>query len=236
MREQVLAYPTVRLISEAAISASGSKDDFEVVLSGGSVVRGARLLLAFGITDILPEVPGLAERWGKSVLHCPYCHGYEVSGRRLGVLYVTPASLQQAELIAEWGPTTLFTNSIDIDDASLEPLRSRKIKIERSPIEELRGDGKLSAVQLEGGGSQPLEALFVSPLNRLNSEIAEQIGCRIEAGQLGRSVVTDELKSTTIEGVFAAGDITRTAQNITFASADGVMAAMALHRSLVWKS
>lgn len=237
MREQVLAYPTVRWINEAVVNASGRKDNFEVVLSGGSVIQGTRLLLAFGVSDILPDLRGLAERWGKSVLHCPYCHGYEVSDRRLGVLYVTPASLQQAQLIAEWGPTTFFFNGAHIDDASLEPLRLRNIEIERSPIEELRGaPGKLAAIQLSDGRTRPLEALFVGPRNRLNSEIAEQVGCQIETGQLGRSLVTDEFKSTTVEGIFAAGDISRTAHNITFACADGVMAAMAIHRSLVWKS
>lgn len=65
-------------------------------------------MLAFGVSDELPAIPGLAERWGRSVLHCPYCHGYEFSGQRLGVLYVSPASVQQAMLIAEWGQTTLY--------------------------------------------------------------------------------------------------------------------------------
>lgn len=235
MREQVAAYPGVRFINEAAIDAGGTSGKFEVALSGGSVIAGARLLLSFGITDMLPEIPGLAERWGKSVLHCPYCHGYEVSERPFGVLYVTPGSLQHAQLIAEWGPTTFYTNGTEIDDASLEPLRARKIEIQRAPIAALRGAGSgLSAVALNDGRSRSIEALFVNPRNRLNSNIAEQIGCRIETAPLGRVVVTDEFKSTSVSGVFAAGDIARTMQNITFACADGVMAAMAIHRSLVW--
>jgi thioredoxin reductase len=106
MREQVSVYPTVDFINEAAVDASVAKASFDIALSGGSVIHGAKLLLAFGVSDILPEISGLAERWGKSVLHCPYCHGYEVSDRRLGVMYVTPASLQQTQLVADWGPTT----------------------------------------------------------------------------------------------------------------------------------
>jgi thioredoxin reductase len=237
MREQVSVYPTVDFINEAAVDASVAKASFDIALSGGSAIHGAKLLLAFGVSDILPEISGLAERWGKSVLHCPYCHGYEVSDRRLGVMYVTPASLQQTQLVADWGPTTFYSNGAEIDDAALEPLRLRNIEIERSPIEELHGPGgDLSAIKLLGGRIQSLDALFVSPRYRLNSEVAEKIGCTIEAGPLGRVVATDEFKSTNVDGVFAAGDISRMAHNVTFAYADGVMAAMAIHRSLVWSS
>lgn len=237
MRGQVSAYPTVHLINEAATEASGMVGRSKVALSSGSVVEGARLLLAYGISDILPNVQGLAERWGKSVLHCPYCHGYEVSGRPLGVLYVTPASLQQAQLIAEWGPTTLYLSGADVDSTALQPLVSRGIEIEPRPIEKLLDAGRgLSGVQLVDGRSRALDALFLNPRNRLNSDLAKQLGCRIEEAPLGQLVATDELKSTTVEGVFAAGDITRTAHNITFACADGVMAAMSVYRTLMSSS
>jgi len=107
-RAQVAAYPTVSFIDGEATSATTDASGFTVTLATGQVVDGVRLVLAFGISDELPAIPGLAERWGASVLHCPYCHGYELSGQRLGVLYVTPKSFQQAMLIAEWGPTTLY--------------------------------------------------------------------------------------------------------------------------------
>lgn len=233
MRQQVGAYPNVSLVSAIVTDAQRKADGFEVKLSGGSVIEGAKLLLAFGISDILPDVHGLAERWGKSVLHCPYCHGYEIGGGRIGVMYLTPSSLQQAELVAEWGATTLFLNGAAIDDADREALQSRQIQIEPSPIVELIGSGAaLSGVRLTDGRLHQLDAVFLSPKNRLNSPIADELGCRVVPSPLGRVIVTDDARQTTVEGVFAAGDIARTAQNITFACADGVTAAMAIHRSL----
>src|SRR5574338_976154 len=111
-RSQVAQYPTVTFIDGEATSASHDDDGFVVRLASGEQLAGARLVLAFGISDELPPIPGLAERWGRSVLHCPYCHGYEFSGQRLGVLYLSPKSIQQSILIAEWGPTTLYLDGI----------------------------------------------------------------------------------------------------------------------------
>lgn len=237
MRQQVSAYPTVGFINEAAVGASGDSGGFDVALSGGSTVMGARLLLAFGISDILPDIPGLPQRWGKSVLHCPYCHGYEVSGQRLGVMNVSPASLQQALLVSEWGPTIFFLNGAEIDGPGLDQLKRRNVEIELDPVSELVGEqDRLSAVRFADGRSQPVDALFISPRNHLNSKVAEQIGCDIQDGPIGQFITVDDMNMTTVEGVFAAGDIARTMHNISFACADGVMAAMTIHRSLVLES
>jgi thioredoxin reductase len=234
MRQQLSAYPTVAFVNEAAVDASGNSGGFEVALPGGSTIEGARLLLAFGISDILPSIPGLSERWGKSVLHCPYCHGYEVSGQRLGVMNVSPASLQQALLVSEWGPTAFFLNGADLDDPSLNQLQRRSIEIETDPVVGLFGEqDRLSTIRFADGRSRSLDALFISPRNRLNSEVAERLGCDIQDGPHGKFISVDDLKMTTMDGVFAAGDITRSMHNITFACGDGVMAAMAMHRSLV---
>ena len=225
---------TVQFVNEAGVDAVKVDSGFQVSLSGGSAIAGARLLLAFGISDILPTVPGLPERWGKSVLHCPYCHGYEVSGRRLGVLNVSSASLQQALLVSDWGPTTFYLNGEELDGPGLDQLKRRGITVEPGPVTGLEGTGQaLSAIRLADGSSRTLDALFISPRNRLNSTLAEQIGCEIQSGPLGQVITVDDRQMTSAEGVFAAGDISRSMHNITFACADGVMAAMAMHRSLV---
>jgi thioredoxin reductase len=235
-RSQVAAYPTASFIEGAAISAAVAPDGFSVKLATGEVMGSARLVLAFGISDELPAIPGLAERWGKSVLHCPYCHGYEFSGRRLGVLNVSPMSVHQAMLIAEWGPTTLYLNGAsEPDDAALAQLQKRGVAIERAPVEALHGEGaELSAIELADGRMSGVDALYLGPRTHLNSEIADQLGCELEEGTFGRIIRTDAQKGTTVPGVYAAGDITRSAHNVTWASADGVMAGMALHRSLVF--
>jgi thioredoxin reductase len=235
-RLQVAAYPTVTFIEGQAVKAARTADGFSVTLATGDTVESSRLVLAFGISDELPSIPGLAERWGKSVLHCPYCHGFEFSGRSLGVLNVSPRSAHQAALIAEWGPTTLFLNDGPVlDEESMAMLRSRGVTIESVPVRALRGEGPdLSAIELIDGRRSNVEALYLGPRTRLNSDIASQLGCELEDGIFGQIIRTDAQKMTTVPGVYAAGDITRSMHNVTWASADGVSAGTAVHQSLVF--
>ena len=235
-RSQVAAYPMATFIEGEAVSAAREKDRFSVKLASGDVRESTTLVLAFGISDELPAIPGLTERWGRSVLHCPYCHGFEFSGQRLGVLHVSPMSFHQAMLIAEWGPTTLYLNSArEPDQSALAELRERGVSIEPAPVRALHGDGaRLSAIELADGRMSAADALYLGPRTHLNSEIAEQLGCEMDEGPLGSFIRTDATKMTTVSGVYAAGDITRAAHNLTWASADGVTAAMAVHRSLIF--
>jgi thioredoxin reductase len=235
-RSQVAAYPTATFIEGEAISAAREPHGFSVRLATGEALESTRLVLAFGISDELPAIPGLAERWGRSVLHCPYCHGYEFSGRRLGVLNVSERSLHQAMLIAEWGPTTLYLNGASQpDDASLAQLQKRGVAIEPAPVRALQGEGAhLSAIELTDGRTSGVDALYLGPRTRLNSEIAQQLDCELDEGPFGHIIRTDDAKMTTVSGVYAAGDITRGAHNVTWASADGVTAGMAVHRSLIF--
>lgn len=234
-RAQVAAYPTVDFLDQAASHASRQGSGFTVTLANGDVVAGATLLLAYGITDILPDLRGLAERWGKSVIHCPYCHGYEFSGQRLGVLNLSPLSLHQATLIPEWGPTTFFLDGGAIDSEAAANLAKRGVAIERAPVKALMGEGSsLSAIRLVDGEERPLDALFIAPPYRFNSDLAEQLGCAIDEGEFGSTVTVDDMKATSVADVYAAGDITRLGHTVTFACADGVMAALAIHRSLAF--
>jgi len=235
-RSQVAAYPTTRFVNAEAVRAGRETGGFAVTLGTGETLHAAMLVLAFGISDELPDVPGLAERWGSSVLHCPYCHGYEFSGKRLGVLNVTAMSVHQAMLIAEWGPTTLYLDgAAEPDAATLAQLRRHGVTIERAPVKALHGDGvQLSAVELRDGRMLDADALYVGPRTKLNSEIAKQLGCAMEEGPFGEFIRTDVGKLTTVAGVYAAGDITRASHNLTWASADGVTAGLAVHRALVF--
>ena len=234
MRRQVAAYPTVDFHNQRAVDAVRDGDAFNVTLADGKSIIGTKLLLAFGVSDVLPDIPGLAERWGQTVIHCPYCHGYEFREQRLGVLNLSPVSVHQASLIPEWGPTTFFLNGSTIDAEVSATLVQRGIAVEPEPVECLLGEGtSLSAVRLRDGNERPLDALFIGPANRLNSDIPKRLGCVLEQGPLGSVVTVDDMKATSISGVYAAGDITRMGHTVTFACADGVMAALAIHRSLV---
>ncbi len=235
-REQVAAYQTTTFIEGKAIGASGESGAFSVSLENGEVVEAARLVLAYGISDELPDLPGLKERWGKSVIHCPYCHGFEFSDQRLGVLSMSPMSVHQAMLIAEWGPTTLFLNGeAPVDESALADLRKRGVAIEAAPIKALHGEGAaLSAIEFADGRTTAVDALYLAVRNRQNSDIAQQLGCEMEDMPFGSIIRTDAQKNTTVSGVYAAGDIARGMQSATFASADGVMAGVAAHQSMVF--
>lgn len=235
-RAQVAAYPTVTFVEGMVASAEPAGDGFRVKLDDGETLDGKRLVLAFGLADELPEIAGLKQRWGRSVLHCPYCHGYEYSGQRLGVLNTMPMSVHQAMLIAEWGPTTIFLNDAwEPEPAVLAELDRRGVAVERGAVAALHGEGdRLSAIELSGGRMRDVDALFVGLRSHMNSDIAGQLGCAMNEAPFGEIIRTDGQQMTSVPGVFAAGDIARGAHSIAFASSDGVMAGVATHRSLVF--
>lgn len=234
-REQLLAYGTVELIEAKASTARVHEDGFAVSLAGGEEISARKLILAFGLRDELPDLPGLKERWGKTVLHCPYCHGIEFSDRQLGVLYSTPMSVHQASLIAEWGPTTLYLNGAELAEDEAATLNARGVRIEPAPVAGLAGEGtELSAVELVGGRSSVIAALYIAPRSCLNSPLAKQIGAQIDEGPLGPIIRTDGDKMTSVPGLYAAGDIARMPHSVSWAVADGVTAGTSAHRALVF--
>ncbi|HEX6246174.1 MAG TPA: NAD(P)/FAD-dependent oxidoreductase, partial [Polyangiales bacterium] len=114
-REKLLAYPNVCFVQGEATRVHGSSDAFTVETASAESFRGKRLILAYGQIDQLPDLPGLAERWGDSVHLCPYCHGYESHEQPLGVLWVSPMSAHQASLLPDWGPVTFFTQGNEVE-------------------------------------------------------------------------------------------------------------------------
>jgi thioredoxin reductase len=234
-RDQLAAYPTVTMIEAEATEARALGDGFAVSLSTGEEIAARKAILAFGLRDMLEPIPGLQERWGKTVLHCPYCHGFEFADRPLGVLFRTPMSAHQACLITEWGPTTLFLNGADLDPESAERLAKHGVTVEPGSLKRLVGEGcALSAVEFEDGRSRPVEALYVAPQSCLASPIAEQLGAAIDEGPMGPVIRTDADKMTTVPGLYAAGDIARAPHTVSWAVADGVTAGTAAHRALVF--
>ena len=236
-RTQIDRYPGATTIMGTASDAHVVDGGFAVTLADGATLRSAKLVLAFGITDVLPDVPGLAERWGRTVLHCPYCHGFEHGGGRLGVLWTAPLSVHQAALIADWGSTTLYLNGGDMPDAVARTLLDRRgVTIEPAPVRALQGDdGTLSSLALDDGREVAIDALFLAPRSRLNSSIAERLGCALDTGPFGPVIRTDASKLTSVPGVYAAGDIARAPHNATWAAADGVTAGISLHQSLFFQ-
>ncbi|MGC4045609.1 MAG: NAD(P)/FAD-dependent oxidoreductase [Armatimonas sp.] len=236
-RKQVLAYPTVRFEKGEAIRATQEGQGFSITLSSGATIGAKRLILATGITDILPNVPGLKELWGVGVAHCPYCHGYEVAGRKLAVLMPKEnPNIHQAILLRDWSDDiTLLTNGAPAPiGADAEHLHQRGIRVDTQQIVRAIGRGKeLEAIEFADGQRTPYDALFTATRWTLSSPLAEQLGCELDTSGAGPIVKTDPMKESTIPGVFVAGDAARLYSNATMASADGVMAGTVAHRSLI---
>ncbi|WP_319518881.1 NAD(P)/FAD-dependent oxidoreductase [uncultured Martelella sp.] len=236
LREELSAYPTVRFHDGAALSARREGSGFRVSLADGSDVSARRIVLAYGVRDSLPDLPGLAERWGASVLHCPYCHGYELNRQPLGVLARDEKAFHQAMMLPDWGPTTLFTGTAFRPTAEqMQSLKTREVQIEETPVAELIGTAPaLEAVRLEDGRIIALAGLFLAPQTAPFSDIAAQLGCEMQDGPTGPYIVVDQMQATTVPGVFAAGDLASPMPNATLAAAAGVMAGSAAHRSLIF--
>ena len=239
-RAQVAAYPTVELRSGEAVDARREDDGtFTVSLRSGDSARARRLILATGVVDELPALPGLSERWGRTALHCPYCHGYEVKDARLGLLAVGERSLHLALLLPDWSAdVTLFTNgAVTPDAAQLAALAARGVRVEAREVAELVGEAPaLEGVRLADGDLVGLDALFTASRTRLASSLAQQLGCQIEDGLAGPFVRTDDHRETTVPGVYCAGDAARSWHNATFAVGDGVMAGVSAHQSLAMEA
>jgi thioredoxin reductase len=234
-RSQLSSYGTVSFTNGLATHATKTGEEFTVTAAGGTVHTASRLILATGVRDDLAPVPGLQERWGVSVLHCFYCHGYEVAGRRLGVLATSDRALQTAILLPDWSEhVTLFTNGVlSLSEEQLAELGARGVSVEAKPVVALLGESPvLSGVRLDDGRIVPIDAVFTNPRTRMASSLAEQLGCEFDEGPSGAFIRTGADKQTTVSGVYAAGDAARSGHNASWAAADGVTAGIFAHQSL----
>jgi thioredoxin reductase len=237
-RAEVLAYPTVTS-REATCTEIRAIDGGFAVRAGADEHRSRRVILATGVADVLPEIPGVAERWGSTVFHCPYCHGYELDMGRIGVLATSARSMHQAVLLSEWaaaGQMTFFLNAVFEPSAEeLAELASRRIVVERELVVGVAGEAPAIELRLADGRASQLDGLFLLPSAVINGPFAEQLGCELEMGPLGPIYKTDDAKETTVPGVFACGDVAFARPAVAFAVADGTRAGMAVHQSLVFR-
>lgn len=231
-REQLLAYSTVTWQPGKAVTASVDQSGFELTLHDGSVFHARRLVLATGVVDELPPISGLSERWGQSAFSCPYCDGYELAQGHIGVLASGPMALHQAMLLPDWGTVTLFLNgALEPDETQLSALTERGVTIERTSIERIEGKAD---VVLSDGRIQAMDGLFVAGQTRASSPLAEQLGCAFEQGPTGPYIRTDPMKASTVAGVFCCGDAARMFPGVAHAVADGAIAGIATHQSLIF--
>lgn len=233
-REQLLAYPTVTWVSQSAIQASTSHSGFTVSVERGEQFAARRLVLATGVVDRLPDVPGVFERWGQRVFHCPYCHGYELDGGHIGVLAASPLAIHHALMLPDWGPTTLLLNRVFEPDAEqLASLAARGVKVIDEPV--LSVSGEQADVTLTSGQVITFAGLFTQPRTYMSSPLAAQLGCEFEAGPTGEFIKVDAMRETSVSGVFACGDAAIGAGNVAIAVGEGARTGGAAHQSLMFR-
>lgn len=230
-KAQVLAYPNVRWLDGTAAQAEPHDGGFRVTPEKGTLQQARVLVIATGVVDELPAVDGLAERWGTSVFHCPYCHGYELDEGRIGVLASSALSMHHALMLPDWGQTTFFLNEAFVpDDAQRAALAARGVTVEAGPIARLEDS---ATVVLKDGRRFAMDGLFTATRTHLVSPVAEQLGCALEEGPTGPFIQTDAMQATSVPGVFACGDAARAAGNVAISVGAGAMAGAAAHRSLM---
>ncbi|WP_439517490.1 NAD(P)/FAD-dependent oxidoreductase [Hydrogenophaga sp.] len=231
-RTQLLAYPNVQWLDGTAAQAETVSDGFRISMADGRVERAGKLVLATGVVDELPAIEGLAERWGTSVFHCPYCHGYELDQGRIGVLASSPLSMHHALMLPDWGKTTLFLNDAFVpDDEQRAALAARGVMVESGAVARLL-DG--ATVELHDGRRFEMDGLFSVTRTRMASPVASQLGCAMEEGPTGEFIRTDAMQATSVPGVFACGDAARAAGNVAISVGAGAMAGAAAHRSMMF--
>jgi thioredoxin reductase len=231
-RGQVERYDTVKFFKGLAASANRTTSGFQVQTATGEVFAARKLIFATGIRDIMPAIPGFADCWGISVLHCPYCHGFEVRGQKTALIANGDDGFEFASLLSNWTKDlTLFTNgksTLTTDQkASLE---KHQINIEEREIVELEHHaGQVNAIVLKDGTKAAIEAIYARCRFEQHCPIPLDLGCETEDNYLK----VDSLQCTSEPGIFACGDNHSRMRTVANAVATGTTAGMAANKEIV---
>jgi len=226
-RAEVLGYGVSLVNGRVAAIEPG----FVVRLDGGELLRARRVLVATGLRDELPQIPGIEQRWGRDVLHCPYCHGWEVRDQAIGVLAAGERSVHQALLVKQWSDDVVFfANAYALAAEDRRRLDVRGIPVVEGTVSGLVADGgRLRGVELDGGRVIERAALFVAPRFVPIDGLLRALGCTVADGL----VQVDAFGRTTVDGVWAAGNVVTPMASVIMAAAAGAAAAMVINGDLV---
>ncbi|MEU7410731.1 NAD(P)/FAD-dependent oxidoreductase [Streptomyces sp. NPDC042638] len=241
-REEIARYG-VELLRDRVVDATRGAD-FTVVLAGGRTVRARQLVIATGLRDELPPVPGLAERFGRDVVHCPYCHGWEMRDLPTGVLATSALSVHQALMVTQWSKDVrLFLHEVsesELTGQDLRRLAAAGVGIVPGRVAGLVvTDDRLTGLRLAGGASaeggtvHDREVLYVAPRALPNNDLLVRLGAELRETPFGAYPVIDERGLTTVPGLWAAGNVTGFAEQVVDAAARGHRAAAAINGELV---
>jgi thioredoxin reductase len=209
------------------------EDGFLVRLAGGQVLTARRILVATGVRDELPEIPGVRERWGRDLLHCPYCHGWEVRDQPVGVLGTLPGSVQHAQLVRQWSDDVVFfVHTYDLTSDERVRLEARGVHVVGGEVARLVVEAdRLTGVELADGRVVARTAVFIRPGNVPRADgLLTGLGCEVdEAG----FVTVDATGRTSASGVWAAGNVVDPRTQVITSAGAGSVAAIAINADLV---
>jgi thioredoxin reductase len=235
-RAEVRGYGGHVVSGEVSTVAPGDAG-FDVSLAGGETVRARRLLVATGLVDGLPAIPGLRDRWGRDVVHCPYCHGWEVRDQAIGVLATGPLSVHQALLFRQLSDdVTFFSNSRSLPGEEAEQLAARGISVVDGQVSsiEIAGD-RLVGVTMSDGTLVTREVLAVSPRMAARAGLLAGLGLKSaeHPAGIGEHIAADPTGRTEAPGVWVAGNVTDLTAHVGGAAAAGALAAAQINADLV---
>jgi thioredoxin reductase len=231
-RQEVQGYGGSLVAGTVTLVEHGAEGGFSVTLHDGSRLSARRLLVATGLRDELPDVPGVHQRWGRDLLHCPYCHGYEVRDQELGVLGGTPDAFQHALLVRQWSSDVVyFPHTDELNSDERERLLARDIEVVPGRVSGLVvRDDELRGVQLVDGTVIRRTAVFVRPRLVPANDLLVGMGCELDEKGW---VKADAMGATSVPGVWVAGNAVDPRAQVVTAAGQGSAAAIGLHADLV---
>lgn len=228
-KEEVLQYPTVAFVNDKAIKANKTKDGFEISTSAGNLYHTKKLLLATGVKDVMPDIDGFADCWGISVIHCPYCHGYEVKNQKTALMANGPIAEHFLPLLLQWTKElTLFTNGKSaVSENVAAKFKKHGIAIIETEIESVQHtNGQMESITLKDGSTHDFKVMYAKIPAVQHTFIPEDLGCTINDSGL---LEIDEFKRTNIPGVYASGDCTSMGRAVIMAAEAGTRAGVTIN-------
>lgn len=232
-KQQVENYDTIKFYSGLATSGAKTDKGFEIKTQSGDTFTAKKLIFATGVKDIMPDINGFAECWGISVIHCPYCHGYEVRSQRTGILGNGDYGFEFSKIISNWTKDlTLFTNGKStLTDEQKAKIKKRNIKIVEMEIERFDHiNGKIQNIKFKDNSIISVEAIYARPQFIQHCEIPKQLGCEHTEQGL---IKIDMFQKTTIHGVFASGDNSNLGRAVSVSASTGTIAGIFSNKEII---
>lgn len=235
-KEQVLKYPTVGFLEDLVIAAKKSATGFELKTESGKTLSAKKLVFATGLKDRMPDIPGFADCWGISVIHCPYCHGYEVRHQKTALLANGNEAFHFAQVLSNWTKElVLFTNGpVTLDQDQQVQLTKHGITWIETPLSHLtHTDGRMNSLVLNDGSEHAFSVMYARIPFDQHTALPQELGCVLtEQGYLQ----VDEFQHTSVPGIYAAGDNSTMLRAVSQVVSAGMRAGAILNHELITES